>query len=73
MPNTGAIQAWVRGGRRAGAEISRRCLVDAYLIIWALSRRGLGAVGELGTEFPGVVRACIGISINFYAYIVRYT
>jgi hypothetical protein len=72
ISNTGAIQAWIRGGRRAGAEVFRRGLVDIYLIIRALSRRRLGAVGEPGAEFPGVVRAYIRISINFYVYIIRY-
>jgi hypothetical protein len=47
--------------------------VGANLIAQALFRRGLGEGGEPGPEFPGVVRACIGISIIFYACIVKYT
>jgi len=37
-------------------------LVGACPVTRALSRRGLGGVGEPGPELPGVVRACIGIS-----------
>ena len=56
---------WAEASRRR----SGRCVPSKTQ---APSRRSLGG-RRAGPEFPGVVQACIGISINFYACIVRYT